>query len=134
MQIRKIDPAAAVAIVTVAAFMTGCATAPPSPTERIRARAQAVSTIIDDPERAAAAQAAFEGLHDAATKLEASVATARAGLLALHHDPTATPAAFRAAIDAMRERQEPMLLDLVDRRLEAAASTTRREWERLQKE
>jgi hypothetical protein len=131
---EKLGVVATAAITIVAAIMAGCASTPQSPTDRIKARGQAAPTIIDDPERAAAAQAAFEGMHEAATELEASVAATRADLLAMHHDPTTTPEAFQAALQAMRDRQKPMLLDLIDQRIQAAASTTQREWNRLQKD
>jgi hypothetical protein len=124
----------AVGFAIVMACTLGCATAPPSLPDQIQARGKAAPTIIDDPERAAEARAAFEGMYDAATEFEASAATTRADLLSLHHDPSATPEAFRSAIAAMRERHRPMLLELINHRIEAAASTTDREWKRLQKD
>ena len=111
-----------------------CATSLQSPADRIQARAQAAKIIIGDPQRAAEAEAALEAMHGSVTEFEASVSKTRVDLLAMHHDPSTTPEAFRAAIKAMRERHEPMLLELIDQRMRVAASTTEREWNRLQKQ
>ena len=132
MQIKLNGPMVLALTTTMVMLLsTGCASTPPSPADRLQARSHDAENVIDDPQRAAEAQAAFEGMFDAATELEASVAATRADLLAMHHDSTTTPEAFLAAIEATRRRHEPTLLQLVDQRLKAAASTTEREWKRL---
>jgi hypothetical protein len=133
----KIDGLMALALTATTAISllaAGCTTATQSPADRIQARAEAAATIVADPQRAAEVQAALEAMHSSATELEASAAATRADLLAMHRDPSTTPEAFRAAIKAMHERHKQTLAALVDQRLEAAASTTEREWNRLHKD
>lgn len=112
----------------------GCVSAPRSVSERMLERAENAPRVIEDPARAAEAKTALEGMHTAAAAIEESVHKARADVLSLHHDPAATPEDFRRAIEGMRERNRPFLERLLALRIEAAAATTRGEWDILLKD
>ena len=99
--------------------------------DRLAERAGRAPDVVQDASRATRAQRAFQGMRDAAVGIEGSVDRARADLLALHHDPDASPEDFRAALRAMRERNAPWFEALLERRAEAARATTAREWNEL---
>ena len=111
--------------------LSGCASPPASVPDRLADRAARAPRVVDDQARAARAQSALQGMRDAAVSIESSVERARADILALHHDPNATPEDFLAALRAMRQRHAPSIESLLESRAEAASSTTAREWNEL---
>ncbi len=120
-----------VLMTTLVTTLGGCTSAGPSVPDRLAERAERTPLVIDDAVRATEARAAFEGMRDAAVAIEASVERARVDILALHHDPDATPEDFRAALDAMRRRNVPLLDAMLRGRVEAASATTPGEWNEL---
>jgi hypothetical protein len=121
----------AVFVAVLAVALAGCASPPASAPDRLADRAARAPRVVDDQARAARAQSALQGMHDAAVAIESGVERARVDILALHHDPNATPEDFRAALEAMRQRHAPLIESLLESRAEAASSTTAREWNEL---